>query len=184
MVARPQVMTAEAFDRFALLPENRARRLEWIDGEMAELVSNDTSSNVTSRLMARLEVYVTDHDLGYTTSSDGGYIVQGNRLIPDGAFMSKARLAKPSGLAYNPIAPSLVVEVLSPTDHPDEVQAKVNLYLSAGTWVWLADPDARSLTVYAPGQGARRLRREDTLDGGDILPGFTLAVDAIFKNLG
>ncbi|MBL8154329.1 MAG: Uma2 family endonuclease [Anaerolineae bacterium] len=180
MIARPQAMTAEAFDAFALLPENRERRLEWIDGEMTELVSNDTLSNVTSRLMARLEVYVTDHDLGYTTGPDGGYIIQGNRLIPDGAFMPKAHLAKPSGLAYNPVAPALVVEVLSPTDHPEEVQAKVGLYLDAGIGVWLADPEARSLTVYTPGQGARLLRREDTLDGGDILPGFTLPLSKVF----
>lgn len=167
MIARPQMMTAEAFDAFALLPENRERRLEWIDGEMTESVSNDTSSNVTSRLMARLEVYVTDHDLGYTTG-------------PDGAFMPKARLAKPSGLAYNPVPPALVVEVLSPTDHPEEVQAKVGLYLDAGIGVWLADPEARSLTVYVPGQGALLLRREDTLDGGDILPGFTLPLSKVF----
>lgn len=180
MVMRPQVMTAEAFDRFALLPENRARRLEWIDGEVSELVSNDTSSNITSRLMARLEVYVTDHELGYTTGPDGGYIVEGNRLIPDGAFMPKGRLARPSGMAYNPVPPALVVEVLSPTDPPDEVQAKVRLYLSAGIAVWLADPETRSLTVYAPGQTARRLEREDTLDGGDILPGFTLPLSKVF----
>lgn len=55
--------------------------------------------------------------------------------------------------------------------------AKVRDYLAAGTrLVWVIDPHRRTVTVYRPGADPRVLRPDDLLDGGDILPSFTVPV--------
>ncbi len=38
----------------------------------------------------------------------------------------------------------------------------------------------RTVTVYAPDRTARVLGNDDTLDGGDVVPGFRLSIQSIF----
>jgi Uma2 family endonuclease len=50
--------------------------------------------------------------------------------------------------------------------------------------VWVVDPAARTVTVYVPGdEDERVLRDDDTLDGGDLLPGFSVPVAEIMAQL-
>jgi hypothetical protein len=74
--------------------------------------------------------------------------VAGERYLPDVAFISKARQPEPSHDTYNPNAPDLAVDVVSPTGQPRDIRIKVV---------------------------------QDTLDGGALLPGFTLAVKPTFR---
>jgi Uma2 family endonuclease len=60
------------------------------------------------------------------------------------------------------------------------IRIKVSNYLSAGTTVWVADPERKRIEVYAPGVPVSLAGRGDTLDGGAILPGFSLAVSDVF----
>jgi Uma2 family endonuclease len=48
--------------------------------------------------------------------------------------------------------------------------------------VWYVDPHAKTVTVYPKGRerGKKVLGEGDTLDGGKVLPGFTLPVADIF----
>jgi len=96
------------------------------------------------------------------------------------AFVSAARQAEPSERAYSPIPPDLAIEVLSPSNTPREMRLKVANYLAAGTTVWIVDPDRQLVEVYAPGRAAKTVYLDETLDGGDVLPGFKLAVQDIF----
>jgi Uma2 family endonuclease len=81
-----------------------------------------------------------------------------------------------------PVAPDLAVEVVSPSDRDARVTQNAITYLDAGTrLVWVVEPDSQTVTVYTPDLTARILRAEDTLDGGDVLPGFTLKVAEIFE---
>lgn len=52
-------------------------------------------------------------------------------------------------------------------------------YLSVGTLLWMVYPETKPVEVYAPGQPVRVLDVNATLDGSDVLPGFTLAVKEI-----
>jgi Uma2 family endonuclease len=80
------------------------------------------------------------------------------------------------------LAPDLAVEVVSPTDRYVAVLAKMDLYREAGVpLVWLAEPQQRTVTVYSSGSEPRILTEADTLDGGDVLPGFRLPVAQIFR---
>jgi Uma2 family endonuclease len=178
-VAR-RTMTAAEFEAYAALPENRDRRLELIEGEVCEVVSNDISSRLAMLIGAYITLYAEANNLGFVTGADGGFSVGDEHYMPDVAFMSANRQSGPTGLAWNPLAPDLAVEVLSPTDDLQDVRIKVTNYLSAGTTVWLVSPAQKRIEVHAPGKPVVIARPGDTLSGGDVLPGFTLAVAAIF----
>ena len=54
---------------------------------------------------------------------------------------------------------------------------KVRFYLAHGVrLVWLIDPDRRTVTVLTPPEVTGILTEEETLDGGEVLPGFSCAV--------
>ena len=55
------------------------------------------------------------------------------------------------------------------------------MWLSYGVrLVWVVHPDTRTVDAHRPQSGASTLTRNDTLDGYDILPGFTCNVSDIF----
>ncbi len=173
--------TVEDFERFVALPENAERSFEFIGGEIVEVVSNGESSEIGALFVAMLTLFVRPRKLGRITGADGGYMIGGERYIPDAAFISIQKQPKRSRAAYNPIPPDLVVEVLSPSNSPADMRIKVVNYLRAGTAVWVVDPDLQRVEVYVPGQPPRILGVNDTLDGGAILPGFELVVKDIFS---
>ena len=181
MVLDIRRVTAAEFDRFIRQPENASRNFELIAGEIVEkMVSNPRSSKIGIRVGSRLSVWVEDRGLGVVTGADGGYIVNGERYIPDAAYISKARQPLQPSDAYNPLAPDLAVEVLSPTNDDEEMRVKVVNYLAAGTLTWVINPDKQRVEVYQPGHPPRILGVNDALDGGDVLPSFTLSVSSIF----
>lgn len=182
MAVQERRLTVDEFDRFVDLPQNAERLFEYIGGDVVEVVSNNYSSEIAMRIGARLLVFVEDHDLGRVTGADGGYRVVGERYIPDVAFISKARQPRPSHEAYNTNPPDLAVEVLSPANDPHTMRVKITNYLAAGTVVWVVSPEQERIEVHTPGQPVSILKINDTLDGGDVLPGFTLAVKVIFPD--
>jgi Uma2 family endonuclease len=72
------------------------------------------------------------------------------------------------------------VEVLSPTDDRDALRIKVVNYLSAGTTVWLFDLEKQRVEIYRPAQPEQTLDIDDVLDGGPLLPGFSLPIRDCF----
>src|SRR6266705_1786112 len=71
-------------------------------------------------------------------------------------------------------APDLLAEILSPDDRPAEVLAKVADWLGAGTkLVWVIDPERSEARVYRQDGSLSILQEHDSLDGEDVLPGFS-----------
>lgn len=181
MVSQTRAITAEEFDRFVVQPQNMNRNFELIAGEIVEkMVSNSRSSIIALWIMSRVAVFVDEHDLGWTSGADGGYMVSGERYIPDGAFLSKARYSAMPTEAYTSVAPDLALEVLSPTDEDEVIRVKISNYLAAGTMVWVVDPGKR-VEVHRMGQPVKILLADDTLDGEAVLPGFRLSAQAILS---
>lgn len=125
-------MTAEEFEEFALLPQNVDRRLELIGGEVVELVSNQKSGCIALKIGHLTMTYLDQNPIGYATPPNSGYRVGADRYQPDIAFVSKARQPVRSDETYNPLAPDLAVEVMSPSDETGDVVAKTNNYILAG----------------------------------------------------
>src|SRR5262249_35311130 len=82
------------------------------------------------------------------------------------------------------IAPDLAVEILSPSNTSREISRKIKEYFAAGTrLVWGADPEKRTNKDYTNPKHFRTLRVADTLDGGHVLPGFSLSIRDWFAEL-
>jgi Uma2 family endonuclease len=173
-------VSVEEFEKIAALPENADRRLEFIGGEIIEVVSNSDASEIAARVLIRIGNHVEANNLGRVTGADGGYKVSGEDYIPDVGFISKARQPQRPHVAWNPLAPDLAVEVASPTDRTTEIAVKVANYLAAGTLLWYFHPDDQQVKVYERGQPAKTLGIKDTLDSATVLPGFKLALKDIF----
>ena len=103
-------------------------------------------------------------------------------LAPDAAFVRKERVeAVGDGDGFFPGAPDLAVEVISPSDRYTEVDEKVAEWLAAGTsMVVVVNPRNRTVRVHRPTTDSVLLTEEDTLDGGDVVPGWEMPVADIF----
>ncbi len=181
MVVHRKLYTTEDFEHITQLPENAERRLELVAGEIIEVVSNNYSSMIAMYIGAKLLFFADEQRIGRVTGADGGYVVGAERYIPDVALITYKRQPEASKQAYNPLAPDLAVEVMSPTDDERSLRIKLTNYLAAGTIVWVVLPDAKEIEIHAPGQSAQILSATDTLSGGDLLPGFSLAVEDVFN---
>jgi Uma2 family endonuclease len=173
--------TTEEFDRFVTLPENADKLFELIAGEGVEVSpSNPYSSHISGWVQTFINMYLLENPIGYTTGEQGGYIVSGDRYAPDVGYISKSRQPQLVLEGYNPNPPDLAVEVMSPSDSTRHISVKIANYLAVGTTVWVIYPKAREVEVYRPGQTVEILDIHGVLDGGEVLPGFTLPVKDIF----
>jgi Uma2 family endonuclease len=78
-------------------------------------------------------------------------------------------------------APDLVMEFVSPRDLYTDVSEKLDDWLTAGTlMLWVADIRRRTITIMRPNEPYIRLTIADQLDGGDVVPGWTLPVQEVF----
>ena len=76
----------------------------------------------------------------------------------------------------------MAVEVKSPSNSNSEMAAKAAMWLSYGSKeVWVANPETTTVTIYRSGADPVTLGEDDTLDGGDLLPGFTTPVWRLFR---
>lgn len=182
MAVQSPRMTLAEFDQAIAQPENAGRRFEYISGEMVEMVSNSLASLIAANLLFLIKAHLRDTgQTAYVTGADGGYEVAGERYLPDVGVISKARLPDLPRGTWIPLPPDLAVEVLSPTDRPRDVSVKIVNYLSAGTTVWLVDPDAALIKICLPGQRVRTVGADGILSGGEVLPGFRVGVEDVFR---
>ena len=186
MVLQQQLMTAEQFDEYIQRPDLGDRIFELIGGEIVEVPSNAFASDIGQLIGFFIRLFIRENSIaGYVTAADGGFWVAGERYAPDVAFISKARQPELARTGYNPNPPELAVEVISDEANNDEqrgLRRKITNYLAAGTVVWAVFPVSQFVEIHAPGQPVKILHLDDTLNGGDILPGFALPVRDIFES--
>jgi Uma2 family endonuclease len=186
MAVQQQTYTVEEFLELAQSPEYADKQLELIDGELIIMPPSSPLNSKIAVLIAHFFlVFVLERKLGEVTGADGGYrIGSKTTLAPDAAFTSYARGLDFSGSVVNG-APDLAVEVISPSESSQDVQDKVWAYLQAGTQiVWAVYPKKKLVDVYRLASEedlqSTRIGFDGVLDGGDVLPGFTLPVKDIF----
>lgn len=187
MFVQEKFYSAEAFWELSNLPENEGVRLELSEGELIEMPpAGGKHGGCVFQIGLPVGIHVNQHKLGYVTAAETGYILHRNPdgkdtvRAPDLGFVVAARL--PNGLpaGHIPVAPDFAVDVVSPTDRANDVEKKVMQYLDYGVrLLWIVYPDIRTVLVYTAA-GVTRHGIEDTLDGGDVLPGLSIPVRSIF----
>lgn len=184
VVSAKSLVTVEEFEAFSQQPGLGDARYEFIRGEIVEVVSNNYASRVAGLFLFFIQLHTRQHKIGGSvTGADGGYIIAGDRYIPDVAFISQQRQPDVFRGIWNPLAPDLAVEVVSDETSNEELRSlrrKITNYLAVGTVVWAVFPVSQLVEIHAPGQPVLVLRIDDTLDGGSVLPGFQLLLREVF----
>lgn len=161
---------------------------ELVDGTLVEKALGLSESMIALLLARRIGNFAEEHDLGIPAGEAGTVqLLKGLVRIPDVAFFCWDKLPGRM-LPAQPIpdlAPDLAVEVLSKTNTPAEMKRKLREYFRAGVrLVWMIDPARRQAEVYtAPDAPAATLGAAQALDGGAVLPGFTLPLAELFARL-
>lgn len=183
MVIQTQLLTAD--DLWELSHKvGDQKRLELVRGEIREMVpAGGEHGEVAGDIFALIHAHVRKHRLGRVTAAETGYILSIDPYTvraPDVGFVSRERTTERLPKGYIPFAPDLAVEVVSPGDTAGEIHEKVLEFLRAGTrLVWVLYPESKTIVVHAS-EGAHTLTEEDTLEGSDVLPGFTVPVREVF----
>jgi Uma2 family endonuclease len=141
-----------------------------------------------SRLALELAIFLGEYlrrnDLGALAGADGSLrLMPGLVRIPDVSFIVWQRMpaADAPSKPIPDLSPDLAVEVLSESNTPREMDRKLKEYFDAGArLVWYVDPRARTVTVYTSPDEFTVLDESATLDGADLLPGFTLPLVELF----
>jgi Uma2 family endonuclease len=163
------------------------RLFELIDGVLVEKVMGYWASYLATRLATYLNLWVMPRNLGVVTGADGMVRLFPTQVrLPDVAFAAWSRFpgGKPTDDPVPAIAPDLAVEVLSERNTEGEMKRKREEYFKAEVLlVWEVDGRARTVAVYTGTEQKILLQEQQTLDGGAVLPGFTLALRDLFLGM-
>lgn len=166
--------------------ERDNRLCELIDGTLVEKRLGYFESRVAINLVMVLGPYVETNALGAVTGADSTLRMPstGHIRLPDVAFVCSERVPK-TWIAVPTLAPDLAVEVLSDGNTKAEMAQKLREYFDSGSrLVWIINPRNRTVSVYHSADAMPTVLNEaDRLDGEDVVPGFTMAVAALFAGL-
>lgn len=177
-----QLLTAE---EFAALPLGDMRS-ELIEGVLYTMLPTfEDHSEPTVRLTIILGHYVLTHRLGRMYPAEAGFLIARNPdtvRAPDIAFTCQDRVPTDGPAPrWVPVLPDLAVEVASSGDRPIEIRRKAEMWVEVGVrLVWVVLPTQRTIEVYRLGLPVVTLDETAMLDGGEVVPGFTMPVATIF----
>lgn len=165
------------------------QRLELSEGEL--IVMSPSGGNhgiIAMQIGWIIKSFVEAQKLGHVFGAETGFVLDAatgsayTLRAPDVAYVSRDRLPAGAPDGFLPLAPDLAVEVVSPNDRADDVNRKLLDYLRFGTrMIWLVYPATRTIVVH-DGAVAHVLSEDAVIEGGDVLPGFSLPVKRVFES--
>jgi Uma2 family endonuclease len=164
---------------------DRTNRLcELVDGVLVEKTVGTFESHLGTRIARLLGNFVDANQLGTVLGGDGFMrLASGLVRIPDAAFISwkSWSIEEVRRQAIADLSPDLVVEVISRSNTPEEMTRKLHEYFEAGArLVWYIYPDEQTVHVFTGVDDSQILAASDTLDGGAVLPGFSVKLAGFF----
>ncbi|OIN96432.1 MAG: Uma2 family endonuclease [Anaerolineae bacterium CG03_land_8_20_14_0_80_58_20] len=183
MAVLNRLLTAEDLLR---MPQESIRS-DLTRGELIRMTpAGARHGQIAGNFLIKLGAYVAGKRMGRVFAAETGFILSRDPDTvrgPDVAFVSRERIP-PEGVpeGFWPMAPDLAIEVVSPGDTAAEVETKACDYLDAGTrLVWVVNPKTQRVTEYRSLSDIRMLTVNDTLDGADVIPGFSLPLKELFE---
>ncbi len=159
---------------------------EIIDGKRTVKTMGFLASIIASGLGRKLGNYAEDHQIGLVILESIYKFSDAATRRPDISLVTFEQLAKipdlPSDPAEPELAPKLAIEVVSPTNTMTAMADKILKYFATGVEaVWVVHPMIQQIYVYHSPKDCRILGIGDTLDGGKVLPGFSMPVAEVFS---
>lgn len=177
---------------YAAMPEEPGWRTELFRGQVVKMpnIHNPRHAWIASNLHGSLWAYVTPRKLGRCTLEQVGFnaALPGEQddttWAPDVTFSTNERIAvQQAAIAagdYAP-APDIAAEGVSPSQSRPDMVERAERWLGAGVrFCWIIWPDAQTVDVWTPDTPTYTLGPHDTLDGLDMVSGFTLALVDLF----
>jgi Uma2 family endonuclease len=172
-------------DLLAILDREK-RLLELVDGFLVEKTMGWLESYLAGWILTHLNIYVRAQGLGVVAGADGMYRMNPKFVrLPDVSFIPLDRLPnrRVPEVRVCPFIPSLAVEVLSKNNTRKEMDGKLIEYFECGVLlVWYVDAAKKTVRVYTSPETSILLDRTQSLDGGDVLPGFSLRLSDLFDD--
>jgi Uma2 family endonuclease len=185
--------TVEDLWKISHQPANKNKRFELLEGKLIEMPLNSwQQSSIIGKLALLIGNFVYSRKLGSLTAANTGYILKrGDKdfvVTPAIGFVDASRV--PIQLlddSYVPFAPDFAVYFSPVKTTTIEEHEKWKYYILYGTkLLWMLIPRYKRVMVCdlfhnKPGAIQTSYREiNDTLDGGDVLPGFGVKVKDIF----
>jgi Uma2 family endonuclease len=172
-------------DDVVRLNDHEDRLYELVDGILVEKTVGYEESYIGGTILKLLRIFVEPRELGLVAGEAGMLKLDiGLVRIPDVSFVSWARVPGDEfpGEPVPPLIPDLAVEVISANNTPKEMDEKLREYFAKGVrLVWYVRPRSRVVDVYTAPDRFTRLTASMRLDGGDVLPGFSVQVGELFQ---
>ncbi|HZW31204.1 MAG TPA: Uma2 family endonuclease [Isosphaeraceae bacterium] len=166
------------------LNDHEDRLYELVDGILVMKTMGLEESFIAIEICTLLNNFVKPRGLGRVAGEGGAIQLDiGLVRIPDVSFFSSGRL-RGGAIPAQPIpllVPDLAVEVVSRSNTRKEMDEKLQDYFAKGVrLVWFVRPRTRVVDVYTAPDRFTRLTASMRLDGGDVLPGFSVQVSELF----
>jgi Uma2 family endonuclease len=184
ILTKPPPGTATEADVIAAAEAPRKRLCELVEGVLVEKPMGTREALLAGLIVHFLWEYLRQNKIGKALGADGMLrLMPGLVRIPDVSFLSRGRL--PGGRLPDapiaPLAPDLAVEVVSEGNTRREIQRKLRDYFLTGTRLaWVVYPKTRTAESYTAPDDKKKIGKQQALDGGDVLPGFRLALKDLF----
>ena len=167
------------------LNDHEDRLFELVDGILVRKTVGHEESYIAMRIGTLLSNFVDPQDLGWVTGEGGMIQLDINLVrIPDVSFISWDRVPGDE-FPKDPVpllVPDLAVEVITWSNTLKEMDEKLREYFEKGVrLVWYVRPKSRVVDVYTSPDHFTRLTASTRLDGGDVLPGFSVLVGELFQ---
>ena len=179
--------TSLTIEDYVALEEPAGMRYELSEGELIVTPSpNYLHNQIRDEFNARLRAFVKSRRIGGVVSEMDFKLAGETVRRPDVAFISAERL---QGVDLEqvplPLAPELVIEIVSKSDRAADLLLKVSQYLTAGAKaVWLFYANTRLAYRYLPGKLEPEVRSAGAghvFDEPVLLPGFSVSLSEILQ---
>lgn len=168
-------------------PELRIERSS--EGDLEVMTpTGGLSSHRNAEILFALMEWAHRDGRGLVFDSSGGFVLpNGAMRSPDAAWVLRSRLDELSPEVkqrFLPLAPDFVVELRSPSDELEKLQAKMGEYAAQGVRLgWLIDADERRVQVVRAGAEPEVLENPERLSGEPVLPGFELDLRPVWAGI-
>lgn len=179
----PEPMTIEEFET---LPETEGIEELSCGFIVREPPPSDFHARLVTLVSHILMKYVDQHPGCGKVYSEGGFVLSESPATmrqPDIAFVRMDRV--PPGYKTKAFrgAPDLAIEIQSPSNRAGDTLRKISEFLDAGTpTVWVIDPATETVVIHDQSGIPQILSSHDRLEGGEILPGLSIDLAALFAN--
>jgi Uma2 family endonuclease len=163
-------MTPEEFLVFA--EQHPDKRFDFMDGEIVEVSPKPVHGRKQTIFAVSLEHYTQQNPVGVVYT-------EVLHVLNDEKFMPDVCINVDTDADYLTTPPLLVVEIRSDSQSRESQRRKLRAYIQHGVKMGILVLPGEAVEVFQPGKETLVLTADDTLDGGDVLPGFQLPLNRV-----